>query len=268
MMIAIDTGGTKTLIAKFDSAGQILAKTKIATPRDQTEYIAALIYEMGRLLQDEKPEAISIALPGVIRDQVAVVCKNLEWYDFDIIAKLRPSWPGTPIFLENDANLGGVGAANLLLTKPDKLLYITLSTGVGGGFIVKGEVDPSLANSEFGDLHLEYDHKMTNWENIASGRAVYDIYPEQLSQETEPSIKQEIAKRVARGLLALLPILRPDVVAIGGGFGAKYTHIQEFVSQELAALPDQYIPDIITAPSPEEIVAYGCYYHARNKLSI
>lgn len=268
MMIAIDTGGTKTLIVRFDDRGQIVAQKKIPTPHDQSEYLNAIIHETGQLLQGERPDAISIALPGVIRDHVAVVCKNLDWHNFDVISRIRPYWPDTPIYLENDANLGGVGAANLLPSCPQKLLYITLSTGVGGGFIVNGDIDPVLSDGEFGDLGLEYNSRMTNWEDIASGRAVYRIYPGQLDQRTDPVVKQEIARRVARGLLALLPVLRPEIVAIGGGFGAKYTYIQDLVDQELSVLSDQYLPHIITSPHPDEIVAYGCYYHARHQLDI
>lgn len=266
MMIAIDTGGTKTLIAKFDSSATLVTKTKIPTPHDQSAYLSAIVHETNLLLQGEVPDAISIALPGVIRDGIAVVCKNLDWYDFDIISQLRPHWPDTPMYLENDANLGGVGAANLLPQVPEKLLYLTLSTGVGGGFVVNGDIDPALSESEFGDLGLEYNSQLTNWESIASGRAIYHIHPQPLGQDTEMSIKVEIAKRVSRGLMALLPVLRPSIVVVGGGFGAKYSYIKDLVARELSVLANEYQTQIITAPHPEEIVAYGCYYHAKHQL--
>ena len=133
MIIAIDTGGTKTLVAAFEADGSLRERVKFPTPRDQTEYIDMVVREAQKLLSGDEPEAISVALPGVIREQVAVVCKNLNWHNFDVLAELKSYWPEVPMYLENDANLGAVGAAYLTEPLPHKLLYLTISTGVGGG---------------------------------------------------------------------------------------------------------------------------------------
>ena len=267
MIIAIDTGGTKTLVAAFEADGSLRERVKFPTPRDQTEYIDMVVREAQELLSGGEPEAISVALPGVIREQVAVVCKNLNWHNFDVLAELKSYWPEVPMYLENDANLGAVGAARLTKPLPHKLLYLTISTGVGGGVVIDGGIDTTLTDAEFGDQVLEYNGRLTDWERIASGRALFSLYPEELTDATDAKTKQEIARRIARGLLALLPVLRPDVVAFGGGLGAKYHLLEPFLHQELATLPPQYLPDIITAPYPEEIVIYGCYYHALAALN-
>ena len=267
MIIAIDTGGTKTLVAAFEADGSLRERVKFPTPRDQTEYIDMVVREAQKLLSGDEPEAISVALPGVIREQVAVVCKNLNWHNFDVLAELKSYWPEVPMYLENDANLGAVGAARLTEPLPHKLLYLTISTGVGGGVVIDGGIDTTLTDAEFGDQVLEYNGRLTDWERIASGHALFSLYPDELTEETATETKQEMARRIARGLLALLPVLRPDVVAFGGGLGAKYHLLEPFIHQELAVLPPHYLPEIITAPHPEEIVIYGCYHHALATLN-
>ncbi len=269
MIIAVDTGGTKTLVAAFSPDGQLLNKVKFPTPKNTSIYIETVIQHIGQLASAKEIEAISIALPGVIRDQKAVICRNLGWRDFDVIAALKQRWPSVPMWLENDANLGGVGAARLSSPTPSRCLYVTVSTGVGGGFVVDGKIEKSLSESEFGDITLEYDGKITNWEHIAGGSAISGVYSPRIDESTESWVKEEVGRRIARGLLAVLPVLRPDIVAIGGGLGARYHLFSDYVEQTLSAeLPEDYRCPVITAPNPEEIVAYGCYYHAKDQLGL
>lgn len=267
MIIAVDTGGTKTLVASFDSAGQLLTTRKFPTPKNTQIYLETVAQYIEQVAEAKDIEAISIALPGVIRHQKAVICRNLGWRDFDAIGALKQRWPKVPIWLDNDANLGGVGAARLSTPTPSKLLYLTISTGVGGGFVVGGRIEKSISESEFGDITLNYNDQITSWENLAGGSAISSIYSPRIDESTDENIKKEVARRIASGLLAIMPVLRPDKVAIGGGLGARYHLFSTYVNQELSAnLPEQYHCPIVTAPNPEEIVAYGCYFHAVDKL--
>ena len=99
MIIAIDTGGTKTLIAKFSDDGELVSSQKFLTPRDQAEYLSQVISVTRELSGEDNPRGISIALPGVIRDQKAVMCKNLGWLNFVIISELKTAWPDVPMWL-------------------------------------------------------------------------------------------------------------------------------------------------------------------------
>ena len=267
MIIAIDTGGTKTLIAKFSDDGELVSSRKFPTPRDQAEYLSQVISVTRELSGEDNPRGISIALPGVIRDQKAVICKNLGWQNFDVISELKTAWPDIPMWLENDANLGGVGAANLISPTPEKCLYVTVSTGIGGGYIENKRIVSSTSESEISDIHFEYNGVITRWGAIANGRAIMSDFGVYASQLTNPDDQREIGRRVARGLMALMPVLRPDVIAFGGGVGAHYHLFERFVLEELEILPEQYRCPIVTAPRPEEIVIYGCYYHAIDQLN-
>ncbi|OYX42011.1 hypothetical protein B7Y94_04320 [Candidatus Saccharibacteria bacterium 32-49-12] len=268
MIIAVDTGGTKTLVALFSMNGEMLKSQKFPTQADQKAYLADVTSSIQQVSGDHKIDAISLALPGVIKDQKAVICRNLGWYDFDVIGALRATWPDTPMFLENDANLGGLGVANLLPDRPQSCLYLTISTGIGGGYIVNQAIDPGLSTSEFGDITFEYRLQLTSWEKIAGGKALYTLDDSPFNDSTDSAVIDEVARRISRGLMTILPILRPEVIAIGGGLGARYDLFSQQVEKELAALPNQYHCPIITAPYPEEIVTYGCYFYAINQLSI
>lgn len=264
MIIAVDTGGTKTLVVALSRDGTPLRQHKFPTPRDQATYLEAVRQSIVSLSEGQPLDGISLALPGVVRDQVAVICKNLDWHNFDIIGALRQQWPHTPMWLENDANLGGVGAANLINPRPHRLLYVTISTGVNGGLVIDGHIDQDTAEDELGDIIIDYDGQPTTWEQIAGGAAISAVYDQPIRDLTDQTVKDEISRRIARGLEIVIERYRPDIVAIGGGIGAHYALFAESVEREL---PDSHCP-IIIAPNPEEIVAYGCYFHARNQLGI
>lgn len=268
MIIAVDTGGTKTLIVAFSEAGQALGSRKFPTPRDEQEYIQKVVEGITALVAGQPPTALSVAVPGVVRNQIAIVCKNLGWHNFDVLGQLKQHFPDAKMCLENDANLGAVGASYEISPRPKKLFYITISTGIGGGFVVDGQIEANISENEVGDICFEYDGKITSWEDLASGNAIMRDFGLYANQLENPEDIEEIATRISRGLMTLLPTLRPDTVAIGGGFGAHYEIFDKFVQRELIVLPEQYRCPTITAPHPEEIVAYGCYHFAKNQLSL
>lgn len=267
MIIAIDTGGTKTLVALFDDEGTVVSTQKFPTPRDQRDYIEQTAAVVRELSGTQPIAAMGIAVPGVVRDQKALICKNLDWQDFDVLGALRPHVPDVPMWLENDANLGCLGAARLISPTPTRCLYITVSTGIGGGFVVNGTISADVSENEISDMFFEYNGRLTRWGEIANGRAIMAEYGVYANQLTNPADIQEIARRISRGLLVLLPVLRPDVVAFGGGVGAHYELFADDVAQEIAVLPEQYLCPIVTAPHPEEIVVYGCYFYAKDHLA-
>lgn len=268
MIISVDTGGTKTLIVAFSEDGAILRSQKFPTPSDEEVYLTTITAAIRELAGFETIRAMTIALPGVIRNQQALICKNLGWRNFDVLSALQRAFPGLPMWLENDANLGGVGAAHLLPHLPKRLLYVTISTGIGGGYIVDGHIEPSLSEIEIGDITFEYDGHLTSWESIANGKAIRDRYGVYASELQDPAAIRDIAIRISRGFLTLLPALRPDVVAVGGGIGAHYSRFAPSVAQELAILGGQYQCPIATALHPEEVVAYGGYFYAKDQLAL
>lgn len=269
MIIGVDTGGTKTLVTVFDNDGNLQKKQKFLTPRDIPTYIQQVTSAINSLVTDRSEIlGISIAVPGLVENQVVVVCKNLGWRNIDIIGRLCSHFPEVPMWLENDANLGGLGSYWLMPTPPKRLLYLTISTGVNISLIIDGKISQDIVSAEAGDMLLEYKGELKTWEELASGGAILSKYGVYASEVTEVGHVKDISERIARGIMILLPILRPEVVAVGGGVGAHFDMYAPGVESQLALVNEAYRCPIETAPYPEEIVAYGCYFYAKHRLGL
>lgn len=269
MLIAVDTGGTKTLVAAFSEKGAITTSRKFPTPRQTHAYILQLSSTIKEIAGDESVDAIVVAVPGRIDNNIVTLCPNLGWKNYDIVKDLQHYYKGIPILLENDANLGGLGEARLLEKTPEAVLYVTISTGIGTGFIRGGRIDPALRASEGGHLMLEYDGIIRDWETFASGKAVYETYRKYARDITSKRTWLQIAQRISRGFFALIPIIEPDVIIIGGSMG---THFSKY-SKALTGILDEKLPAVIKRPKlikaahPEQAVIYGCYFYAIDNLT-
>lgn len=267
MIVAVDTGGTKTLVAVFNTDGEVVSEEKFPTPVDISDYVTTLCNTIDRLTADVAITCLTVALPGTIVNGVMMWAGNLQWENIDMKALLGSRYT-CPIIVENDANLAGLAEARALPETPGVCLYVTVSTGVGTGIIVNGQIDPNFSTTEGGQIVLEHDGKLERWEAFASGKAIHSVYGKLASEITDEQAWREIGRNIGYGLLASCAMLRPDVVVIGGGVG---THFEKFKDPLFALLSEnskeKYIPNIIQASHPEEAVIYGCYYHALDSVA-
>lgn len=264
MIIAVDTGGTKTLVARFSSRGLLETSKRFPTPQDTDTYIRELVEIIRLLAEDEHPTVVSIAMPNITDSSYVPVFSNLPWRDFDVIASLKPFFPASQLIIGNDAKIGGLGEARSLASVPARVLYVTISTGIGTGMVIDGSLSKELAYLEAGHAMLEYDGTLRDWETFASGKAIYMTYKQYAKDITSEQTWRDIVDRISRGFFSMIPALQPDLIIIGGSMG---THFAKFGPQ-LTALLDEKLPatikrpEIIQAMHPEEAVIYGCYYHA------
>lgn len=266
MIITIDTGGTKTLISSFNKTGKMSKSIKFPTPANQQEYVQILKETVRREFgHAEVVDVIVLALPGIVKNGVAVWCNNLGWANFNAAKEFHDLLPGVPLLVENDANLAGLSETRALNPIPKTSLYITVSTGIGSGIITDGEIDPSLRLSEAGRALVEYNGRVQEWESFASGQAIAKVYKKFARDIKSNRIWNQVADRISRGLLAAIPILQPDVIIIGGSIGAYFERYGATLSAILAENLPSHIPcpQIVKAQHPEEAVIYGCYYYGK-----
>lgn len=262
MIVAVDTGGSKTLVAVFDTEGTVVHQHKFPTPAERSEYIEQLTATIKSLLNGASATCISVALPGNIQNGVMVWAGNLSWPETDMSALLTEHFD-CPVVVENDANLAGLAEARALPDTPPVSLYVTVSTGIGTGVILDGKIHPLLSRTEGGRMILDHAGGRQIWETYASGKAIQHRYGKLASEIEDPETWQSIADTIAQGLLAILPFLRPDIVIIGGGVGAHFDKFDTVLTTILQDnLHDGYLPTIVEAVHPETAVIYGCYYHA------
>lgn len=268
MLITVDTGGTKTLIAGFDEAGKPSDSYRFETPRNKQDYLDKVTETIRLNYKNELIEAIAIAVPGIVKNNIAIWCANLKWKNFDVAKALAKDFP-CPIFIENDANLAGLAETKALPITPETSLYVTVSTGIGTGIIINGTIESALSPSEGGHALVEYDGLVREWESFASGKAIKETYGKYAKDIHDPKIWERIADKISRGFLSIIPFLQPDIIIIGGSVGTYFDRYSQELEKILKyRLPEHIIcPDIIQAKHPEEAVIYGCYYYGAKKLS-
>lgn len=268
MIIAVDTGGTKTLVARLSDDGVIEKMTKFATPNDFAEYAAVLVNTISHLSENNRPGVISVALPGYIKDGVALRFGNLPWRDVDMRQVLQKEFHHATVLVENDANLAGLGEAQLFTAFPASLLYVTISTGIGTALISQGVIDPALKHSEGGHMILEWDGKLQKWEDFASGRAMHQTHGKFAKEIDEAETWREIARSFSVGFLALIPTIQPEIIVIGGSVGTHFDKYGELLTSYLSdhLSPLTPLPQIQQARNPEEAVIHGCYHYAKQSL--
>ena len=169
LLVGIDIGGTKVAVAAGDATGAISWRWRRPTepsgrPENDLERLAGdvrnLLSEAGATLDDVA--AVGVTAPGPLDPERGVVLlpPNLPgWRHVAVTERLAASL-GRPVFLENDANAGALaewhfGAAQGLR----HVVYLTMSTGVGGGLILDGRLYRGVLASagEIGHVPVEWE---------------------------------------------------------------------------------------------------------------
>lgn len=269
MIVAVDTGGTKTLITLFTNKGIAGDMIRFPTPPKKEDYIQLLKKTLTSNYGGQKIDAIVVALPATIENNIAMWFGNLDWRNLDITKELKGILGSAPVYVENDANLAGLAETRSRNPMPISSLYVTVSTGIGTGYTTNGKIDPGLRRSEGGQMPVEFKSKIQSWESIASGKTIYNTYGKYARDIDDKATWDEIADRISRGFLVAIPMLQPEVIILGGSIGTYYSQYSKQLKSILVKkLPDNIpCPPILQAKHPEEAVIYGCYYYAVDALN-
>lgn len=271
MVAAVDVGGTKTLVAVLDETGAITEQIRFETPALFDDFKRELAANVAKL-STKKFDAACGAFPGkIVRDTGVVhAFGNRDWVDVPARVLLQDVFgEGVRIAIENDSKLAGLSEARLISNQYQRVLYITISTGIGNAFVVNGQLDKELADSEAGHMLFHYEGKLQDWEDFASGQAITARYGKQAEDITDKAIWQDITERIGIGVVNLCSVLEPQAVIIGGGVGSHFDRfgdmLKDYVRVHLSDLTDQ--PVILPARHAEEAVIYGCYEYLKQSAT-
>ncbi|HEX8990534.1 MAG TPA: ROK family protein [Anaerolineales bacterium] len=139
-IIAVDIGGTHLRAALYEPENtQPLVHERVETRADQPGVygrMQALIESIWP--KDREVQAIGIASPGPLDPHTGYILKTpniSEWHNFPLGPSLSEHFH-VPAFLDNDANLAALGEWKFGAARGHRdVLYLTVSTGVGGGVI-------------------------------------------------------------------------------------------------------------------------------------
>ncbi len=147
LILALDFGGTKLSAAMTQQGTQLwLAHRRVFTPEDadgRYEYRTMLDMARELIAETGNPVAIGVSFGGPVDAAAGVVRLSHHvpnWENVPLRDNLHAEF-GVPVAIENDANVAALGEYRFGAGKnADPLLYLTVSTGVGGGWIIGGEI--------------------------------------------------------------------------------------------------------------------------------
>ncbi len=184
LFIGIDIGATWTRIALSKPSGEIVRRTSFRTPRSggRSAVAEAIVDEVKGSLSNYMPsvEAIGVGTIGPLDLSNGVVfnAANLPIKTFDVARPLMEEL-GKPVIMANDCVAAVWGEHVFGAGKNvENLVYVTISTGIGGGIIVDGNllIGKSGNAHEIGHIVVDASGKMTcgcggrgHWEAYSSG---------------------------------------------------------------------------------------------------
>jgi predicted NBD/HSP70 family sugar kinase len=267
MILAVDIGGTKTLVAICKQDGLVVDQVRFETPKKYKDFLNTFSATL-ETIDAKNATIVSMAVPAKIdrKTGMAIAFGNLSWKNVPIKTDIE-KLTGKNVLIENDANLAGLSEIHNLNPLPHKGLYITISTGIGTGIISNGYLDEDFVDSEGGQMLFEHDNKLQKWEEFASGKAIVAKYGKRASEITDKKIWSEIANNFAIGIVNLCSVLDPDVIVIGGGVGSHFKKFEQPLSKRITQIisPLIKVPKILPAKHAEEAVILGCVIYAKQR---
>lgn len=267
--LCIDFGGTKTLLSIIDKTGTVTTEVRIETPEHYPDFIDQLSDQISQL--PEKFHTGAMAVPGLIDHQTGnvIALGNRPWTNFPLRQDLLER-TGISFKLMNDARCGGLGEAARLIGQYRRVLYITISTGIGGALIVDGKLVDALNDTEFGKMPIINNASFTPWEELVSGRAIVATYGKRASDIDDDETWKEIAHNLNIGIGPACTAFQPDVIVLGGGVGKQCDRFSDFILDELRTILHPVVRQpqaILPAYYQDESVIYGCYELAKDFAS-
>ena len=191
VLLGVDVGGTKTHGMAFDRGYRPLAEVRAPTTTGGeavADQLTGLIDDLSGRVGARPIAAIGVGIPGVVdreRGQVrAALNLGIGERPLDLVARVEAA-SGVPCQLDNDVNVGALGARQLLDPGLADLAYLSIGTGVAAGVILDGALrrgERGVAG-EIGHFPVQPDGPVCDCglrgclEAVASGRAIARHWP-------------------------------------------------------------------------------------------
>jgi len=257
-VLALDIGGTKLAAAVVTADGGTHGVLIEPTRRDEGwQLIVGRLFEIGRRAVQQAGRgpvaAVGISCGGPLDAATGVLVSPPHlpgWLDVPI-GPLAAEAFGVPYVLQNDATAGAVAEYRFGAGRgTDTMLYLTVSTGIGGGAVIDGTLHLGSAGNgaEFGHLTVRRGGRLCSCgrhgciEAYASGTSIARRAQEAVAggaastlAELDAITPAEVARAAASGdelavavwdetvdllgaaVTDLVNVFEPDLVVLGGG---------------------------------------------------
>jgi glucokinase len=257
--LVVDLGGSQVRVATADDNLQLSGR--LEEPTDHSRGPEGVVAQIVRLcIQTCAKSGVSpaditllvVGCPGPLDSRQGIVFDPpnlLGWKEVPLRDMLQTAL-GVPTVIVNDANAAALGEFHFGAGRGTRnLVYLTISTGIGGGVVVDGALLEGTSGSggELGHMTIDRDGPVCPCGNIGclealgSGRAIARRYGEALAERypgvvpDPPATARDIvrlatqgdsvaleifddaARAVGTGVVNCVNIFNPDVVVLGGG---------------------------------------------------
>ena len=279
--LAVDIGGTKFTLAVFDAETMVRREQRATDQQAGGAWIMTQIEELVREWRhDFHFDRCGIGFGGPVhfaQQRVALSTHVGGWNDVPLTSWLEER-AGAPAIMDNDANVGALGEFHFGAGRDaSPLLYLTLSTGIGGGIVIDGQVlrGPDSWAGEIGHLNVEPGGPAclcgSNGclERMCCGLWLERDYGRPARELVDdPAFVERYVVPLARGLKAAIMLLNPARIVIGGGISKAGARLFRPLRAELARqMPpwSQARVDVQAAALGDDSVLWGALALARER---
>ncbi len=253
--VCVDLGGTNLKIGLVDEDGKVIRRKRISmkthvTRQSLYEALGSTIESFIKSLpKGHRPSVVSIGFAGPTDSERGVIyfAPNISCLSDLRIRNHLEARLSLPVIVENDANCAGLGEYWKGAARGSKSSFLfTLGTGIGGCFIINGEVWRGRhgAASEIGHTIVKIDGPKCNCgkrgclEALVSGTAIVrsylkrkgrrgtrpqDVTPKAVVEKARQGEKdakaviENAARFLGVGIANVFNMLDPEVIILGGG---------------------------------------------------
>src|SRR5579884_3777561 len=298
MYLGIEIGGTKLQLGVGPDDGKLRGLWRgtvdvAAGPEGIRRQIVVAVPELLAKAGTERSDlrGVGIGFGGPIDDATRTVIKSHQiegWDDFPL-ADWVSDVVGLPAALGNDADVAGLAEALHGAGKGlSPIFYVTIGSGIGGGFIIDGEIYRGVGRgaAEIGHLVLlELNEPSIVLETVASGWGIARRFTEHYNRAVTADAAATLVRSgdlEARRLLNdcwewlaaafrhVITLLCPRRIVIGGGVSLMgedllFAPLRRMVAERVFK-PFAGLTDIVPAALGEEVVVHGAVALARKRL--
>lgn len=279
--IGVDLGGTNIKYGLLDEQGKLIYEKIMPTEAEKgaERVIQHLISAVKNVLKfagknNIVPVGIGIGTPGIVDRTHRIVLGGADnitgWTQVPLAQRIEEVCQ-LPVFVNNDANLMGLGEQTFGGAKDcSDVLFITVGTGIGGAIIINGKLFGGYDNrgTEMGHIPLFADgipcscgsigcleayastnaliqqfRELCDQSGISFDKEINGKFIVKLYQQKHPVAVQSLhqhCRYLAQGIAGLVNIFSPQKVVIGGGISVSGT----FYIENIRKYFDRYVmPD-------------------------
>jgi glucokinase len=265
LILGVDLGGSKILTAVVKPRGEMLSSDESTTPATESHevVIQSIVDSAHSALRQagctiSEISAVGMGAPGISNPEAGILftSPNLPGWRNVLLRDIIQNKLDKKTFLINDANAAALGEMYFGSAQGvHNFIYVTLSTGIGGGIVIDGKIYTGAIGTagEVGHMTIDDNGPLCNcgnkgcWEALASGTALAREAKHRIKEGAKTSIlkyvegdpekvtapiihnaaeqgdklaKDLIARTgyyVGVGLANLINIFNPELIVIGGG---------------------------------------------------